>query len=86
MVDECDAKNATSQAVGEKSTFQSRIMCDRPNHGHSGKGPVLARWRIAIFTTVKVTVFRCDPCCRKLEGELQAKHITYIRERVNETW
>ena len=86
MVGECDAKNATSQAVGEKSTAAKPFMCDRHNFGHYGKGPVIARWRIAIFTTVKVNVFRCDGCCRKLESELLAKHITYIRERVNQDW
>jgi len=86
MCGPCDDKNASSLQTGEKSTAATPIMCDRPNFEHGNKGAVPARWRIAIFTTVKVNVFRCDACCRKLEGNLQLKHITYIRERVNETW
>ena len=86
MMCEKGAENPKSQTLGEKSTTLPLILCDTPNAKHRGKKYVPARWKVVVFGTAKLTLFRCDECYRRLESELLRTRKSWVKERCNWTW
>jgi hypothetical protein len=84
----CEDKTKSGEVLagGESAPLSPRINCDVAQKRF--KQPVchLARWTYTIYTTARLYVYRCDVHARELEAQLKARHVFYIRERVNLTW
>jgi hypothetical protein len=84
----CDGatKKGEVLAGGESVTCPPHPNCDIAQARHRQSVMHLARWKFTVYTTMRLYLYRCDVHARELEASLKARHVFYVRERVNLTW
>jgi len=77
---------AGSGGVGASGTIDPAQRCDYVSASTGNPCHAPARWRIVLWMTGRIILFRCDEHCRKLEQKYGSDPTVMEKEPINRTW